>query len=130
MERVIFARHGESAYSVLGLMNGDPSVPVGLTEAGIEQAQRLGDGLRGTPLDLVVTSALPRTIATADVALGGREVPRLLLAELNDPNYGDFEGKHLDDYRGWAQSVAATTPSPGGGESRVEIVSRYTRAFR
>ena len=130
MERAILARHGESAYSVLGLMNGDPSVPVGLTEAGVEQARRLGDELREIPLDLAVTSSLPRTIATADEALNGRDVPRAVLAELNDPHYGAFEGKHLDDYRSWAQSVPSSTPAPGGGESRIEIVSRYTRSFR
>jgi broad specificity phosphatase PhoE len=130
VEQAIFARHGESAYSALGLMNGDASVPVGLTEAGVEQARRLGEELRGTELDLAVTSALPRTAATADVALRGREVPRLVIAELNDPRYGNFEGKPLDDYRAWAAAHSSSTQAPGGGESRLEIIARYTRAFR
>ena len=127
---MIFARHGESAYSALGLMNGDASVHVGLTETGIEQARRLGDELRDVPLDLAVTSAMPRTIETADEALRGRDVPRAVIAELNDPRYGDFEGRHLDEYRGWAASVASSEQVPGGGESRLEIVARYTCAFR
>jgi broad specificity phosphatase PhoE len=130
VEQVIFTRHGESAYSALGLMNGDASVPVGLTKGGVEQARRLGEELRDVPLDLAVTSALPRTIATADEALRGRDVPRAVIAELNDPRYGDFEGKHLDDYREWARSTSSSTPAPGGGESRLDIVARYTRAFR
>jgi phosphoserine phosphatase len=127
---LIFARHGESVYSARSLMNGDASVPVGLTGAGVEQARRLGDELRETPLDLVVTSALPRTIATADEALRGREVQRAVLPELNDPLYGDFEGKPLEDYRDWAIAVPSSTPAPGGGESRREIVGRYVGAFR
>src|SRR5579871_1433276 len=123
MERAIFARHGESAYSLLGLMNGDPSVPVGLTEAGVEQARRLGDELRDTPLDLAVTSSLPRTIQTADEALRGRDVSRAVIAGLNDPRYGEFEGRHLDNYRGWATTVSSSTRAPGGGESRLDIVA-------
>jgi broad specificity phosphatase PhoE len=130
VEEAIFARHGESVYSVRTLMNGDASVPVGLTEVGVGQARRLGEELRETPLDLAVTSALPRTIATADEALSGRTVPRAVIAELNDPRYGEFEGKPLDAYRSWAVSVPSSTPAPGGGESRLEIVARYTRAFR
>lgn len=130
MERAIFARHGESAYSALGLMNGDDSVPVGLTAAGVEQARRLGEELRDTPFDLAVTSSLPRTIETAEEALRGRDVSREVIAELNDPRYGEYEGKHLDDYRGWATSVSSSTRAPGGGESRLDIVDRYTRAFQ
>jgi broad specificity phosphatase PhoE len=130
LRELIFARHGESVYSARSLMNGDASVPVGLTEAGVEQARRLGEELHETPLDLAVTSALPRTIATADEALRGRDVPRLILADLNDPRYGDFEGKPLDDYRDWAIAASSSTPAPGGGESRREIVARYAHAFR
>ena len=41
MRRAFFARHGESEYSVRGLLNGDVAVSVGLTPAGVEQARRL-----------------------------------------------------------------------------------------
>ena len=53
-----------------------------------------------------------------------------MIAELNDPRYGDFEGKPLDDYRDWAAAAPSSAHAPGGGESRLEIVARYTRAFR
>jgi broad specificity phosphatase PhoE len=97
---------------------------------GVEQARRLGEELRDTQLDLAVTSALRRTVATADEALRGRDVPRAVIAELNDPRYGDFEGRPLDDYRAWAAAHSSSAQAPGGGESRLEIVARYTRAFR
>ena len=130
MDELVFARHGESEYSVHGLMNGDGSVPVGLTEAGVEQARRLGEELRETPFELLVTSTLPRTAATADEALRGRDIPRIAIAELNDPRYGRFEGKPLDAYRVWGATAPSSAPAPGGGESRLEIIDRYTRAFR
>jgi broad specificity phosphatase PhoE len=130
MRRAILARHGESVFSIRGLLNGDPTVPGGLTEAGIEQARMLGEMLADQALDLCVTSELERTIATADEALRGRAVPRLVVPELDDPGYGPFEGAELAAYRAWAIE-APSSESPGeGGESRAAIVARYARAFR
>jgi len=75
MERLILVRHGESEYSVRGLVNGDASVAVGLTAAGEEQARRLDTMLADEQLDLCVTSQLRRTQLTAALALAGRDVP-------------------------------------------------------
>ncbi len=115
MERLILARHGETDWNVERLVNGDPAVDVRLTERGREEARRLGEELRGEPLDLCVTTPFPRTAETADLALAARAdgvPPRLVVAELGDPHYGEFEGRSLDDYRarawdepsGWAPS--------------------------
>ena len=130
MERLILARHGESAYSVQGLVNGDASVDVGLTEAGAEQARALGRELAAEPLDLCVTSVLARTRVTAALALEGRDVPTEAWEELNDPRAGLFEGKHLDEYRVWAWATGSREDAPGGGESRLAAVQRYAGAFR
>jgi broad specificity phosphatase PhoE len=57
-------------------------------------------------------------------------VPQLVLAELNDPLYGPFEGGLLEDYRAWA-AASSSRDAPGhGGESRHAIVARYAQAFR
>ena len=130
MRRAVFARHGESEYSAAGLLNGDTQVSVGLTEAGLEQARRLGEVLRAEPLDLCVTSEFERVRTTADVALEGREVPRLVVPELNDPLYGSFEGAAIDDYRGWAAGAPSSETPGDGGESRQAIVERYVRGLR
>jgi len=130
VQALILARHGESEYSARGLVNGDPSVAVGLTAAGKEQARELGEALRSTPLDLCVTTELPRTSRTAELALAGRDVPFETCADLNDPRAGAFEGRQLDEYRDWAFTATSVEPAPGGGESRVEIVARYVRAYR
>lgn len=130
METAILVRHGESEYSVRGALNGDTSVGCGLTPAGVEQATRLGELLRDERLDLCVTSAFERARATADAALAGRAIPRLVLAELNDPLYGPFEGGLLADYRAWASSASSSDAPGPGGESRIAIVDRYARALR
>ena len=130
MERLILARHGESGFSARGLVNGDRSVPVGLTEAGAEQARALGRALAGEPIDLCITSGLERTRATAALALLGRDVPVEAWAGLNDPRAGRFEGLPLDEYLVWALAAGSQEAAPGGGESRLEAVSRYVRAYR
>ena len=130
MDEVILARHGESELSLVGTVNGDPSVACPLTEAGREQALRLGEQLAGDELDLCVTSEFERVRQTADLALGDREVPRLVLPELNDVRFGRFEGGTLAEYRSWAGQNEPTVEAPGGGESRSGTVARYVRAYR
>jgi broad specificity phosphatase PhoE len=67
---------------------------------------------------------------TADLALGDRDVPRLVLGELNDPLYGPYEGKSIEQYRGWASGAPSSAVPGDGGESRFAIVERYARGFR
>ena len=130
MDEVILARHGESELSVVGTVNGDPAVACALTPTGREQARRLGDLLADTELDVCVTSEFERVRETADLALAGRDLPRLVLAELNDIRFGRFEGGSLAGYRVWAAANDPTVEAPGGGESRAATIARYARAYR
>jgi broad specificity phosphatase PhoE len=129
VETVILARHGESELSAAGLVSGDPAEPRGLTEIGREQARRLGERLADEPIDLCVTSEFVRVRQTADLALAGREIPRLVVPELNDVRFGEFEGRPFEDYRAWARE-RDPTEEPPGGESRAEVAARYVRGFR
>jgi broad specificity phosphatase PhoE len=130
LERALLVRHGESEYSVDLRLNGVAGVNVGLTEGGEQEARRLGEELAGEEIDLCVTSAFRRTIQTADLALTGRDVRRLVVQELGDPRYGPYEGATLEEYRSWADSAASNARPSDDGESRVEIVGRYARGLR
>jgi len=127
---MILVRHGESEYSARGVMNGDTRVPVALTERGREEARRLGEALEGEPIELCVTSEFQRTRETADLALAGRDVRRLVLPELNDPLYGPFEGAALEEYRAWASGRPSSAVPEPGGESRLALVVRYACGLR
>ena len=129
MDRVVLARHGESERSVEGLTNGDPRVPCALTATGREEARRLGIELADDPIDLCVISEFERVRETADLALAGRDVPRLVLADLNDIRFGEFEGRPLTEYRAWAHAHGPEDVVPGG-DSRAQTVARYARAYR
>jgi broad specificity phosphatase PhoE len=130
VQQALLARHAESEYSVRGLTNGDPEIDVALTELGREQARRLGEQLAEIEIDLCATSEFQRARETADLALAGRHLPRLVLPELNDIRFGEFEGRLLADYRAWARRHEPEDEVPGGGESRAESVRRYVSAFR
>jgi broad specificity phosphatase PhoE len=125
---VILARHAESEASAAGIVNGDPSRPVGLTGRGREQARRLGQQLAADGAGLCVVTEFRRTQQTADIALAGQDVPRLVLAELNDPPFGPFEGRPIGEFRDWLLRQGAAKPV--GGESRAATVRRYARGLR
>ena len=130
MDEVILARHGESELSVAGRTNGDPATACGLTETGRQEARRLGQMLAPAPIDLCIVSEFQRAQETADLALEGRDVPRLVCRDFNDIRFGDFEGHALTEYRAWAHAHAPEVHAPGGGDSRAETVRRYIRGYR
>ena len=130
MDEVILARHGESEFSFRGLANGDPTVAGPLTEAGVRQAQELEKQLRGEPIELCVTTDFERTRQTADIALTGRDVPRLVIPELNDIRFGEFEGGLVEGFRTWLREHGVAGVPPGGGESRAETAIRYAMGYR
>ena len=130
MEGAILVRHGESEFSARRLVNGELGVACRLTERGVEQARKLERELAREPIDVCVISEFERTRETAELALGGRAVPTIVVPELNDPRYGHFEGGPLEAYLEWAHAHGSAVQSPGGGESRLEIGRRYAAGFR
>ena len=129
MERALFVRHGESEFSVKRLVNGVPGVAGPLTEVGRQQSEQLGERLAGEPIELCIVTEFPRTQETADLVLGDRDIPRLVVPELNDPYYGSFEGGSLREYRVWAATHGPEDAPPGGGETRLAIAKRYLHGF-
>jgi probable phosphoglycerate mutase len=129
MIEAILVRHAESEANALGIVNGDPSIPYGLTAAGREQAAALGRELASDPIDGCVVTEFPRTHETADIALAGRHVPRQVLPGLNDPVFGALEGRSLADARAWLNEHGPNAHPDGGGESRVETIARYREGY-
>jgi broad specificity phosphatase PhoE len=126
---VVLARHGESPLNRERRVNGDPSVPAGLTERGREEARRLGEQVACVAFDACVHTRFPRTRETAQIALEGRvDVPLVVEPLLDDIDVGELEGQTLDDYRRWKRGRPWSTPFPGG-ESLDDAAQRYARAI-
>jgi 2,3-bisphosphoglycerate-dependent phosphoglycerate mutase len=125
----IIARHGESTLNFENKINGDPSVPVALTEKGREESRLLGQQIGHIPIELCVITQFGRTRETAEIALEAREVPIEVEPLLDDVRVGELEGVALEDYRAWKRAHTRRDPFPGG-ESLDDAARRYASAFR
>src|SRR5450755_4168175 len=128
MSLFILARHAQSTLNLEERVNGDPTVPVKLTEEGVRQAHQLHLQLAQLPIDLCVHTRFERTQQTAAIVLEGRDVPLREEPLLDDVDVGDLEGRSYADYRAWKQAHSRRDPFPGG-ESLDQTASRYARAF-
>ena len=128
MRLFLLARHGQSLFNVDQVVNGDPALDRGLSEQGIEEAERLAGQLAALPLDLAAVSPFPRALQTANIALAGREVPHLVDDDLGDVRIGELEGKTLAAYREAPAHSNRKERFPGG-ESLDEAALRYAAAF-
>ncbi len=129
MRLIVISRHGESTLNYEQRVNGDPAVPVTLTEKGRGEAAQLGRQLAHLPLDLCIHTQFSRTVETAEIALGGRDVPFVEEPLLDDIRIGELEGKTLDDYREWKRGRTRRDAFPGG-ESLDDAARRYAVAYR
>ena len=130
MERLLLARHAESEYSARGALNGDPSILVALTAEGKAQAHLLGERLADEPVDVCAVTEFARTRETAEIALAGRDVPIVVVTELNDHPAGRYEGRPLAEYLEWAHSAGPLDVIPGGSDTRAGVIERFARGFR
>ena len=128
MRLFVLARHAHSTLNVDGRVNGDPSVPVPLTEQGHAEARRLGTQLAELPLDLCVHTRFARTRETAEEALRDRDIRFIEEPLLDDIDVGEFEGQTIADYRAWKAEHQRSDRFPGG-ESLDDAARRYARAF-
>jgi probable phosphoglycerate mutase len=128
MRLFLVCRHGQSLFNVDKIVNGDPELDRGLSEQGIEEAERLAGQLAALPLELVAVSPFPRALQTANIALDGRDVPHLVDDELGDVRIGGLEGATLDAYRESSAHSNRKERFPGG-ESLDEAALRYAGAF-
>jgi 2,3-bisphosphoglycerate-dependent phosphoglycerate mutase len=124
----VIARHGESTLNFENRVNGDPSVPVRLTDKGREESRLLGQQIAHIPIELCLHTRFPRTRETAEIALAGRNIPFEEDAALDDIYLGELEGKTLDEYRAWKREHTRHDRFPGG-ESLDDAARRYATAF-
>lgn len=92
-----FVRHGETEYNRRRIMQGR-RIDSSLNETGRAQASALSDRFAGKSLNAIYTSALSRSIETADyVAAHHPDAPRISLPGLDEMSWGIYEGESRSD---------------------------------
>ena len=128
MRIFLLARHGQSLFNRAGVVNGDPLRDPGLSEQGVAESERLRGQIGPIGLDVLIVSPFPRAVQTAEIALGGRQIPHEVDEDLGDVRLGDLEGWTLARYRAHKRQGDRDTPFPNG-ESLNDAARRYARAF-
>lgn len=131
---IYIIRHGETDYNKKGIIQGS-GVDSDLNETGILQSELFYRAYHHIPFKKIYTSQLKRTIQSVQPFLN-KGIPHEPLAELNEINWGVFEGKvttpeHLIKYeriiREWQEGLLDREIE--GGESPRQINKRQQRGL-
>ena len=90
MIELLLIRHGETAWNRERRMQGHIDIP--LSDAGLRQAQALGQALAAERPDAIYSSDLGRARATVQPVADAHQMPVVLRESLRERCYGAFEG--------------------------------------
>ena len=129
--RIILARHGQTEWNKSFRFQGRTNVQ--LTDEGKRQAHSLAERLKSWPPDVIYTSPLDRAKFTAQVIASVFGMTPVILPELEEINFGMWEGESLislehekpEAYNRWRSDPFFNPPE--GAETWPEIEARLTR---
>lgn len=135
MLRILLVRHGESVWNEEERVQGQQDIP--LSELGRKQAIALGERLKGVEIAACFSSPLKRAVETTMLILdaSGNSVSITTLPELMERNFGDWEGRRIDELKAlfadefnrWVK--ANYIPPPPNGESVKDLLARVERGL-
>jgi broad specificity phosphatase PhoE len=127
-------RHGHTSYNAEKRYAG--SIDVSLNEKGIQDSYLAAEKLADTKFDIVVTSTLKRSIETAQILMGDKEVPIVHNKLCVERNFGVLEGMTWDEIQNIQPPVLFInvgndlhSVNPKNGEPFEEVWAR-ARKFR
>ncbi len=122
---VFLIRHGETSWSLAGRHTGRTDLP--LTENGERRAARLRERLQGITFAHVLTSPLQRARRTCELA--GFGAAARMEPDLQEWNYGDYEGRTTIDIRAQRPGWEVFQDGCPQGESVEQISQRADRVL-
>ena len=93
--RLYIIRHGETEWNHTLRLQGQTDIP--LNENGRVLAQVTAPALQPIPFDLCISSPLQRAKETALLVLGGRDIPVITDARIQEIGFGTYEGRRVRD---------------------------------
>ncbi|WP_286947226.1 histidine phosphatase family protein [Acetobacterium sp. UBA5834] len=131
--QIYLVRHGQIELKNEKTYIGQLDLP--LSPEGMKQAQTLQEQFKQISLDCAYTSPLCRCVATLDILLGERSIPRFTIEALQEINMGDWDGKSFaeieEHYPGSYEQRGRELDvfAPPAGESFVALQKRVLPAF-
>lgn len=126
-------RHGETDWNTQSRIQG--STDIALNEVGKEQARRIADYFAEHALEAIYSSPLQRAMQTASPLASQLGLAIQGVEGLMERNFGDFQGKTLDELATENPSAFAkwqardTAFVPVGGESIQQFYRRVTSSL-
>ena len=129
-------RHGETDWNVEKRFQG--TADISLNEKGVELARIVGENMMDIPFDFAISSPLRRAVETAQLALGGRDIPICPDSRVGEMSFGDWEGLHY--YEGSPEIPAGFMynffhdtdkyVAPPNGESFEQVIERTGNLYK
>jgi broad specificity phosphatase PhoE len=114
-------RHGETEWTLSGAHTSRTDLP--LTARGEHRVEELKRLLAGRRFDLVLSSPMRRALDTARLAGYAPETT----PDLQEWDYGDYEGRTTPDIQKDAPGWTIWTGAPPGGETIAQVSLRVDR---
>ncbi|PEC19654.1 phosphoserine phosphatase 1 [Bacillus cereus] len=92
---IYVTRHGETEWNVAKRMQGRKNSA--LTESGMLQAKQLGDRMKDLSIHAIYSSPSERTLHTAELIKGERNIPIIADEHFYEINMGIWEGQTIAD---------------------------------
>lgn len=133
MTELILIRHGETDWNVEHRIQGHTDVP--LNEAGLTQADAIGERFVDERIDILLSSDLGRAMQTANPIAKACGLPVVRDARLRERHLGVLQGKTIDEARELAPRAyeifrsRMTDTDLEGGESLAEFAQRVTETL-
>ncbi|WP_405060318.1 histidine phosphatase family protein [Kribbella sp. NBC_01505] len=122
-------RHGQTDYSMQHRVNGDPAYPILLNRAGHRACGRARASMPSSDTRTWITSEFPRARQTTMLLMGSSTAEPLVDPQLNELDYGMFEGTPFLSYGEWLDRNGADERPEGAAESQREGIVRMLRGL-
>ena len=120
---ILLIRHGETALNVARVLQ---PADTPLSARGVAQAEALAQRLASMRVTAIVSSDLPRALATARAIAVTTGAPLETSMLLRERSFGDWRGQAYD---GMAVNPLTMLEAPPGGESAAAFAGRVALAF-
>ncbi len=124
-------RHSEADSNVLNVLSSFPEkTPVSLTPKGLKEAEAVGKKLKKSGVDIIYSSPLKRTLATAEAIAKETGAELRIDERIKEYDFGVMNGMPVEDFEKFIESdLNKFHKAPEGGETITEVRKRMVDFF-